>query len=175
VSKAFDIKVQQEGKKAVDITWTYDESKLGKPYDGTYFLRTDRTELNPVQMWQIYIMLTSVEDAFRSLKSELGLRPNFHQKGNRIEAHIFITVLAYHLLRWIQHALHKAGFHHRWSTIQSWLNTHRLITTSQTREQGGVVHIRHCTTATLKQQEFYSALGISSIPLKRKKVISQQK
>ena len=172
VSKAFDIQVQQEGKNAVDITWTFDEAKLGKPYDGSYFLRTDRTEIDPEQMWQTYIMLTSVEDAFRSLKSELGLRPNFHQKGDRIEGHIFLTVLAYHLLRWIQHALHQAGFHHRWSTIQSWLNTHRIITTSQTKEQGGVVHIRHCTTATLKQQEVYSALGISSIPLKRKKVTS---
>lgn len=175
VSKAFNIQVQQEGKNAVDITWTFNEAKLGKPYDGTYFLRTDRTEIDPEQMWRIYIMLTSVEDAFRCLKSELGLRPNFHQKGDRIEGHIFLTVLAYHLLRWIQHALHRAGIHHRWWTIQSWLNTHRVITTSQTREEGGVVHTRHCTTPTLKQQEVYSALGISSIPMKRKTVTSQQK
>jgi len=43
-------------------------------------------------------MLVRVEESFRSIKSELGLRPNFHQKERRIEAHIFITTLAYHIL-----------------------------------------------------------------------------
>jgi len=173
VSKGFDIHVQQEGKNAVDITWSFDETKLSKPYDGTYFLRTDRTDLSPEQLWQTYVMLTTVEDAFRSLKGELGLRPNFHHRPDRIESHIFITVLAYHLLQWIQYSLHQAGIHHRWSTINSWLDTHRLLTSSLPREEGGVAHIRHCTTATLKQSEIYSALGISSVPLTPRRTITQ--
>jgi transposase len=173
VSKGFDIQVEQQGITAVDITWTFDESKLSKPYDGTYFLRTDRTDLSPEQLWQIYVMLTTVEDAFRSLKSELGLRPNFHHRSDRIESHIFITVLAYHLLQWIQYSLHQAGLHHRWSTVHSWLDTHRLLTSSLPCEEGGVVHIRHCTTATLKQSEIYSALGISDVPLNPRKTMTQ--
>ena len=172
-SKGFRIDVQQEGDKAVDISWSFDENKLSKPYDGTYFLRTDRTDMDSESIWQIYSMLTTVEDSFRCLKSELGLRPNFHQKAGRIEGHVFITVLAYHLLQWIRYNLTQAGLNHLWSTIHSWLRTQRLLTTSLPREDGGVVHIRHCTTATLKQAEVYSAMGISSVPLRQRKMITQ--
>jgi transposase len=173
VSKGFTINVQQEGKNAVHITWSFDEKSLGKPYDGTYFLRTNRTDLTDERLWKTYIMLNTVEDGFRCLKSELGLRPNFHQKGERIKGHIFITILAYHLLHMIQYHLHQAGIHHRWSTIRSWLGTHCILTTSLPREQGGLVHVRHCTTATLHQSEVYSALGIRSVPLKPRKTITQ--
>lgn len=172
-SKGFKINVQQEGNNAVDITWSFDENKLSKPYDGTYFLRTDRTDLDSETIWQIYVMLTTVEDSFQYLKSDLGLRPNFHQKGKRIEGHIFITVLAYHLLQWIQYKLSQAGLNHRWSTIHAWLRTQRLLTSSLPREEGGVIHVRHCTTATCKQAEIYSALGVSNQPLKPKKTVTQ--
>lgn len=138
VSKGFDIQVKQGGKNAVGITWQFDEKNLGKPYDGTYFLRTDRNDLNDEKIWYIYIMLTIVEDAFRCLKDELGLRPNFHHKPNRIEGHIFITVLTYHLLHFIRYKLNEAGLFHRWKTIRLWLNTHRILTTSLPKEQGGV-------------------------------------
>jgi transposase len=173
ISKGFEIHVQQEGKNAVDITWSFDETRLSKPYDGTYFLRTDRTDLDSESIWQIYSMLTTVEDSFKCLKSELGLRPNFHQKAGRIEGHVFITVLAYHLLQWIRYNLNQAGLNHRWSTIHSRLTTHRVLTTSLPREDGGVVHMRHCTTATFRQAEIYSAMGISSVPLKQRKTITQ--
>ena len=173
VSKGFDIQVKPGGKKAVDITWQFDEKKLGKPYDGSYFLRTDRTDLNDDKIWSIYIMLTIVEDAFRCLKDELGLRPNFHHKPDRIEGHIFVTVLAYHLLHFIRYVLNEAGLFHRWKTIRSWLNTHRIHTTSLPKAEGGVIHIRHCTTPTLKQQEVYSALKITNVPLRQRKTTTQ--
>lgn len=169
VSQGFDIQVKPGVKNAVDINWQFDEKKLGKPYDGTYFLRTDRNDLNDEKIWSIYIMLTIVEDAFRCLKDELGLRPNFHHKPDRIEGHIFITILAYHLLHLIRYKLNEAGLFHRWKTIKSWLNTHRILTTSLPKERGGVIHIRHCTTPTLKQQEVYSALKITNVPLRQRK------
>jgi transposase len=173
VSKGFDIQVKQGGQNAVEITWQFDEKHLGKPYNGTYFLRTDRTDLKDEKIWSLYIMLTTVEDAFRCLKDELGLRPNFHHKPNRIEGHIFITVLAYHLLHFIRYKLNKAGLFHRWKTIRSWLNTHRIQTTRLPKEEGGVIHIRYCTTPTLKQQEVYSALKIINVPLKQRKTTTQ--
>jgi transposase len=173
VSKGFDIQVTQGGKNAVALSWQFDEKNLGKPYDGSYFLRTDRNDLNGEKIWSIYIMLTIVEDAFRCLKDELGLRPNFHHKPNRIEGHIFITVLAYHLLHFIRYKLNEAGLFHRWKTIRSWLNTHRIQTTRLPKEEGGVIHIRYCTTPTLKQQEVYSALKIINVPLKQRKTTTQ--
>jgi len=59
-------------------------------------------------------MLTNLEDAFRYLKDELGLRPVHHQKESRSDGHLFITVLAYHLLISIQTKLRSSGIHMRW-------------------------------------------------------------
>jgi len=169
VSKAFTITVKEQKAKAAQITWEFDESKLGKPYDGSYFLRTDRTELSNKQLWSTYVMLTFVEDAFRCLKSELGLRPIHHSKPDRIEGHLFISVLAYHLLNYNRHCMQKAGLNHRWPTIRSWLETHEALTTDLPKEGGGVIHLRYCTIPTLKQQQIYKALKFTSIPLRRKK------
>jgi transposase len=140
VSKGFSITVKEHEGKATELTWQFDESRLSKPYDGSYFVRTDRTDLRAEKIWSIYVMLTSVEDAFRCLKSELGLRPVHHRKANRIEAHLFISVLAYHLLI--------------------------------PKEDGGMIHLRYCTTPTAKQREIYEALGVRNIPLKQKKVVT---
>ena len=172
VSKGFSINVKEHEGKAKELKWQFDESKLSKPYDGSYFLRTNRTDLSNAQIWSIYVMLTSVEDAFRCLKSELGLRPIHHSKSGRIEAHLFISVLAYHLLNYIQYHLKRSGLKHRWQTIRRWLQTHQILSTSLPKEDGGMIHMRYCTTPTARQKEIYQALGISSIPLKRKKFVT---
>jgi len=117
------------------------------------------------------IMLTNVEDAFRCLKDELGIRPIHHRRPDRIEGHLFITVLAYHLLSYIQHQLKDAGIHHRWKNIRQWLSAHQMLTTTMPRKKGGTVSIRYSTIPTDKQKEIYSALKISAYPVKRKKVV----
>ncbi|GAB6059383.1 IS1634 family transposase [Desulfonatronum parangueonense] len=175
VSKAFEINVTQDEDLAVDLVWTYDPKKLGKPYDGSYFLRTSRTDLDPARIWEVYIMLTILEGAFRHMKSELGLRPNFHRKEDRIEGHMFITVLAYHLLHWIGYRLKKAGMCSSWTGIRETLDTHRLLTTSMPVKDGGIVSILHCTTPTVEQAKIYNVLGASGMPIKKTKVVTKQK
>jgi len=170
VSKGFSIDVKEQKGKAVKITWDFDSSKLGKPYDGSYFIRTDRMDLSKDEIWSLYIMLTSVEDAFRCLKGELGLRPIHHSKPDRIEGHLFISILAYHLLNYIRQHLRKAGINHRWATVRSLLQTHIALSTHLPTADGKMVHLRYCSIPTLKQMEVYSALGITSTPLKRTKV-----
>jgi len=172
VSKGFSVNVKEHEGKATKLTWEFDESKLSRPYDGSYFVRTNRTDLCAEKIWSLYVMLTSVEDAFRCLKSELGLRPIHHSKPNRIEAHLFISVLAYHLLNYIQYYLKNSGLRHRWPTIQSCLETHEVLSTTLPKEDGGIIHLRYCTTPTIKQREIYEAMGITHIPLKRKKIVT---
>ena len=75
---------------------------------GSYILRT-KTDLGEEEIWSIYTMLTRIEDAFRSLKSELGLRPVYHQKEDRVDAHIFISILAYHISHAIEETLRNKG------------------------------------------------------------------
>jgi transposase len=63
--------------------------------EGRYLLRTNLTETDPVKLWNYYLQLVQVEAAFRTLKSDLAIRPIFHQSPERIEAHVFIAFLAY--------------------------------------------------------------------------------
>ena len=73
--------------------------------EGRYLLRTNLTEEDPAKLWQYYIQLTQVEEAFKNLKGDLGLRPIYHQREDRVEAHIFVAFLAYclhvTLRRWL--------------------------------------------------------------------------
>jgi hypothetical protein len=63
--------------------------------EGRYLLRTNLTETDPAKLWEYYLRLVAVEEAFKTLKGDLAVRPIFHQREHRIEAHIFIAFLAY--------------------------------------------------------------------------------
>ena len=78
-------------------------------------LRTDR-DLEPAQIWSLYMTLLQAEEGFACLKGALGLRPNFHQTEHRVEAHIFISVLAYHLLCWVRERLRLSSDTRDWKT-----------------------------------------------------------
>ena len=75
--------------------------------EGRYLLRTNLTESDPAKLWEYYIQLTVVEEAFKTLKGDLSIRPIFHQKQTRIEAHIFIAFLAYCLHVTLGHRLKR--------------------------------------------------------------------
>ena len=90
------------------FTWRLRKQKLRqvRRREGRYLLRTNLTEEDPAKLWQYYIQLTQVEEAFKDLKGDLALRPLYHQKEERIEAHIFVAFLAYclhvTLHRWVR-------------------------------------------------------------------------
>jgi hypothetical protein len=79
------------------FTYALNRSKLRRVRrrEGRYLLRTNLTETDPVKLWNYYLQLGQVEEAFRTLKSDLAIRPIFHQEQERIEAHVFIAFLAY--------------------------------------------------------------------------------
>jgi hypothetical protein len=93
-----------------DATFSYslDRAKLRiqRRREGRYLLRTNMTSQDPALLWQYYIQLIVVEQAFRNLKDDLTIRPVFHQLENRIEAHIFVSFLAYCLYITLQRRLH---------------------------------------------------------------------
>jgi transposase len=63
--------------------------------EGRYLLRSNLTQTDPAQLWQYYIQLTEIEQAFKELKGDLSIRPIYHQLDERIEAHIFVAFVAY--------------------------------------------------------------------------------
>ena len=177
-SKLYEVEVIPEdspkGKtvRAKDILWKkkpqYDELSR---FDGCYVLRTDRLDLSEREIWETYIMLTQIERAFRSMKSSLGLRPNFHQIEERVDAHMFISVLAYHILHSIEFKLRQKGDHRSWATIRDVLSTHQRLTIEyDVKEQGQVQrhHLRLCSIAEPEHKQIYERLGLKEIPLPRK-------
>ena len=131
VASRFDIKITADDKKekAIAIAWEDIAEKQSKT-PGIYCIRTNQTELNNQQIWNTYRMLNDIEEAFRTLKTDLGLRPIYHQKTNRISGHIFISVLAYHILHSVRYQLKLSNINDSWQTIMSKLSTHYRITTS---------------------------------------------
>ena len=81
------------------MTFSYwlkrDKLRDARRREGRYLLRTNLTESDPAQLWSYYLQLVAVEEAFKNLKGDLGIRPIFHQNEARVEAHIFIAFLAY--------------------------------------------------------------------------------
>ena len=156
------------------ITWQYIKDKSDQRFSGSYYLRTDRTDLTEKQIWEMYTMLNDLEDAFRTMKSELKLRPNHHQKQTRSDTHIFITVCAYHLVHSIRTTLKQAGITYRWETIRDLLATHGRVTTRMKTKGGNVIYIRKCLEPEPFHTTIYDALHLKYVPCKPKKVTLTQ-
>ncbi len=169
VAQFYEVKVSERAGKVLAIEWKMTkQDEAEQRYSGTYFLRTTRTDLTAEQIRALYVMLTNVEDAFRSLKSELNLRPIWHQKTARVEAHTFVAVLAYHLLNSIQHKLRKDGLHMRWNRIRKFLSTHVAATTSFNTKDGRKIYIRNCSVPDPFPRIIYSALRLNFNPFPSK-------
>ena len=141
--------------KRTEETWEGDSDLLG-----CYVLRTNHGELDGERLWTLYMTLAKAEEGFRMLKSDLGLRPNHHQLEERVDAHIFITVLAHQLLNAIIHTMSSADDVRSWPTLKRILQTH-CYTTMQLPTIGGTLHrIRRAGTAEAEQQRIYETLGV---------------
>lgn len=93
------------------LTYSLDREKLRavRQREGRYLLRTNMTAEDPALIWRCYMQLCHVEEAFRTLKGDLGLRPIFHHKPERIEAHLFVSFLAYCLMTTLRQMLKGSG------------------------------------------------------------------
>jgi transposase len=127
---------------------------------GDYVLKTDQT-FDADVLWQLYMTLLKAEEGFKILKGTLGLRPNFHQKETRVDGHIFMTVLAYHLLSWINIKLEAAGDRRTWRTLRRILRTHSILTTRFPLENGDTVSVRKASLPDEEQIKIYDTLGIN--------------
>ena len=166
-AKLFTVSVTKDDKSgnAAKITWQRKPAPdTTDTYPGVYCLRTSQTGWDESTLWKTYTMLTDLEAVFRSLKSELGLRPIHHQIAKRVSGHLFITVLAYHLVHTIRFRLKQMDNHSSWSSLRKILSTQSRVTVSMQCKNGSTVHVRKSTRPEPNQQEIYSALGLKSHP-----------
>ena len=166
-AKLFTVTVTKDKKSgnAGKITWQRKPAPdTTDTYPGVYCLRTSQTGWDESRLWKTYTMLTDLEAVFRSLKSELGLRPIHHQIAKRVSGHLFITVLAYHLVHTIRFRLKQMDNHSSWSSLRKILSTQSRVTVSMQCKNGSTVHVRKSTRPEPNQQEIYSGLGLKSHP-----------
>jgi transposase len=144
------------------LHWDEDSEKRQRAlrFDGSYLLKTDRKDLTAGEAWRLYILLTRVEDAFRDMKSPLSERPIFHQLQRRVETHIFLCVLAYHLLIAIEKIFLDHEIHTSWATLRHQLSTHQVVTAVLPTTDGHLLKIRKATTPESQHRQIYRVLGI---------------
>jgi len=169
----YAVSVEQDpaSGKATAITWQRTKP-IAETLPGVYCLRTNEADWDEATLWRTYTMLTDLEAVFRSLKSELGLRPIFHRKTDRVSGHLFISVLAYHLVHTIRFQLKAADIHLSWEGVRRELAGQDRVTVTLKRADGKTVHIRKATRAEPRQQVIYDALGISDRPGRTEKTIA---
>jgi hypothetical protein len=177
----YTIEVKEEKGNAYEIVWKYNAEKE-KDF-GEYIIRTSRTDLEDTEISFIHRTLTMIEASFEWLKSDLGLRPNFHQKDERMTSHAIISVLAYFVLAPILRKLEWGGKfvsycgkkddHGPWDKPFGWkglvqtMSTQSRVTTSFKCKDGSRMDARTTVEPTAEQMDIYKRLKVNPRPLKR--------
>ena len=162
---AIEIVPDATGKTAQAIRWERQPvagTMLTHP--GVYCLRTNERTWDAEQLWRTYVTLTDLEAVFRSLKSELGLRPVYHRTEGRGDGHLLISVLAYQFVQLIRRRLRVQGISERWSTLRDTLAGQCRVTTTFRRADGRTLHVRKATRAEPAQWAIIQALGSDPSP-----------
>lgn len=158
VASRYVITVTESDGKATALQWEVRQPKKGKedPSNGVYFIRTNYQNPTEKQLWDIYNTIREVEATFKCLKSDLNIRPVHHQNDERIEAHIYLTILAYQLVNTIRHMLKKENIHHDWQNILRTMNTQTIQTIVLPTDKK-TIHLRKPSKPIEQVQQIYHA------------------
>ena len=128
--------------------------------EGRYLLRTNLTDTDPARLWTFYTQLVRVEDAFRNLKGDLEIRPIYHQKESRIEAHIFVAFLAYclHVTLAQRMKTHAPGLTSR--SILEQMKAMQMLDVRVPTTDGRWLHMARYTQPDKTQQLLLAQLGL---------------
>jgi hypothetical protein len=163
---------------ATQLTWIKDETKHQKKDEnlGIYFLRTNLNVQDEIVVWNIYNTIREIENAFRTLKTDLDLRPIFHKNDDATMAHLHLGILAYWLVNTVRYQLKNNGINNCWSEIVRIGNTQKVITTSGTNTYDKIINTRKCTLPNDNLKRIYNILQIKHKPFtKRKSVVHKLK
>jgi transposase len=155
----------ESGAQVAALSWKKNVKQgSAAMYPGVYCLRTTLIDLDDAALWRTYTMLTNLESVFRSLKTDLGLRPVYHQVERRVEGHLFISVLAYHFVHTLRLQLKAQGIDDAWDTLREALAGQQRITTTLQRRDGRAVHVRKATRPEPHQQKIGDILRLPANP-----------
>lgn len=161
ISHLYEVKVQTDDQKdkATSISWTLNKEKDASKLTGVYCLRSNRLDITAPKLWQTYTLLTEVEAAFRCLKTELAIRPIYHQKTERCDGHMFIALIAYQMANAIRYKLKQHGITWSWSKIRQVMSSQIRATVSFEQGNGDRLFIRKTSKPKSDVASIYEALG----------------
>jgi hypothetical protein len=174
VSQHYDITVETgaEQQRVTALRWERRPvAGTALSHPGVYCLATNETSWDEQTLWRTYTTLTDLEAVFRSLKSELGLRPIYHAKESRTDGHLFISVLAYQSVQLIRRRLKEQGIHDSWTRLRRILSVQTRITARFRQIDGRTLNIRKPTQAEPELLAIYRALDIDPSPGGTRKLI----
>lgn len=176
VQQYYHIEVSQDkaSKLATNITWQKDETRHKDKANhlGIYFLRTNLNVQDEVVVWNIYNTIREIENTFRTLKTDLDLRPIYHKNDDATMAHLHLGLLAYWLVNTVRYQLKNHGINNVWSEIVRIGNTQKVVTTAGTNTYNKTIITRRCSQPNEKLTNIYNILKIKHQPFtKRKSVV----
>lgn len=169
IHKYYDIDTEANDKGIItSITWK--QKPLDKK-EGYYLLRTTLDEKDEQVQWTIYNIIREIEATFRTLKTDLDLRPIYHKKDDASMAHLHLGLLAYWVVNTIRHQLKQKGIKNEWRDIVRIMNTQKIVTTTMENEYDQQIIIRQCSEPAGEVTKIYTALQYKSKPFTRKKSV----
>lgn len=170
----YDIKYTEDKEKGIvtDITWKRIKERE-KP-KGEYFLRYTQATVSENDIWQVYNLTRSVEAVFRCLKTDLDIRPIYHQIDEFIEPHIWLGIIAYQVVNYIKTALKNHNITYSWTTIVEKMESMQSSIVSVNNNHNAKIYVKLCTRPTADQAAIFDALNFKHRPFVRKtKVVPQ--
>ena len=176
VAKYYNIEVTSDEKtnNATEISWQKDPIKYEARIEslGIYFLRTNLNVSDEVVAWDIYNTIREIENTFRTLKTDLDLRPIYHKNDDATMAHLHLGILAYWLVNTIRYQLKNHNINSCWSEIIRIGNSQKMITTSGTNTYGKTIVTRKCSEPEEPLKKIYDIIQSKYRPFtKRKSVV----
>ncbi len=167
-----ELRLDEKKDTVTGIDWHF-EPPSGSKYShpGVYTLRSNQTDWDDEKLWHTYVMLTDLEAVFRSLKSELGMRPVYHRKESRCDGHLLITVLAYQAVQVIRRKLKQRGITESWRTLREILEVQRRVTITFQQKDGRTLHVRKSTAAEEDLRNIYEIMDLEMNPGGIKKMV----
>jgi len=163
--------VQEKRRIVTLVKWAVKEDVDINARSGVYFLRTSLEVNSEEDLWQFYNAIREIEATFRVLKTDLDLRPIYHQKDESTMAHLHLGLLAYCVVNTVRHQLKKEDIHSGWREIVRTMNTQKAVTTLAQNVQDEVISIRRCSEPNQQVKRVYDALKYKYEPFKKKKSV----
>jgi transposase len=164
LSTKYDISLEKTEEKITGILLVAKKAEEAEPLYGCYVIESSHADMPAERIWKLYMTLTRVEGAFRSMKESLGMRPVYHQTADRSAAHLFLTVLAYHLLATIENLLSRKGDTRTWGTVRDVMSTLMRGTVAMRDDQGAIYNLRLSGEPEEEHQDILDKLNAHSLP-----------